>query len=64
MKSPYLDNKVLQVAKIYQDSEIFLLSSLTCNQIWPILLVDDHKYSYIIRKRKKKENLMCAYTDG
>ncbi len=42
LKSPYLDNGFLQVAKIEKDSEFFLLFSLTCSQIWLIPLVDDH----------------------
>jgi hypothetical protein len=40
MKSPYVDNRFQQVAKVKQDSEEFLLSSLTCSQIWLMLLVD------------------------
>jgi hypothetical protein len=40
LKSSYLDNVLYQVTKI-QQSKIYLLSSLTCSQIWLILLVDD-----------------------
>ncbi len=40
LKSSYLDNLFQQVTKI-QQSKIYLLSSLTCSQIWLILLVDD-----------------------
>jgi hypothetical protein len=34
----------------------FLLSSLTCSQIWLIPLVDYHQYKYITKLEKKKKN--------
>jgi hypothetical protein len=33
----------------------FLLSSLTCSQIWLIPLVDDHQCGYITKLGKKKK---------
>lgn len=47
-KLPYLDNTFQNIAKkIQHDSYTFLLSSLTCRQIWQSLLVDHHQPTHL-----------------
>jgi len=55
-RSPYLDNKLQQVAKILKDSEIFLLSHLGYSQNWLYLIANDRQFSYITNLEKEKEN--------
>jgi hypothetical protein len=52
LKSPYLDNRSQQVAKLIAGFLIFFLFSLTHSQIWLIPLVDHCQCGYIIKLRK------------
>lgn len=53
--SPQKKMLVQRVIKIQQDSQNFLLFSLTCSQIWLILpIVDDHQCHYDHKLEGKK----------
>jgi hypothetical protein len=53
-KSPYLDNKFQDVTHtIRNNPNFFLMSSLTCGQIWLTLLVkDNHRPTYLTKLQK------------
>ncbi len=56
MKLPDLDKIGYEhVARIQQDSEIFLLPYLTCSQAWLNPVVDDSKHANITKLDQKKK---------
>lgn len=67
-KLPYLDNTFQNIAKKIQlDSYTFLLSSLTCRQIWQSLLVDHHQPTHLKNVGKcffLKKNHCSSFLEG
>jgi hypothetical protein len=66
MKLPYLDNHFQYIAKSYLKSLIFLMSFLTCSQIWLNPLVDDRQPTYLTKLKKETLflSLVCAHTNN
>jgi len=53
LKSPYVEYWLEPITKISHNSYIFLLSSITCDQIWLIPFVDHHQCGYITKLKNK-----------
>jgi len=66
MKLPYLDNQFQYIAKSYLKPLIFLMSFLTCSQIWLNLLVDDRQPTYLTKLKEETLflSLVCAHTNN
>ncbi len=57
-KSPYLDTGFLEVTKTWQESRKWLLSSLTCSQIWLFPLVNGCQWLWLYHNIEGKKTLM------